>query len=249
MSYSGDPFGRRRRPPTGGQPGRPTLEDFQALAKAYQELKQSHETAQQQLVEIGRELEIKNEALQRQSADFKNLQSELVWAKAALSSQEPRRPTGQSDNHADGDGPEWKNRFMRLQADFDNMRKRLEQRLETEAQEARHRILLDMLPLADHLELAMRHGEALSDPEGREFLRNVEATQRAFLDTLRRYQVEPVAAMGQTFDPEIHEAVGHIHQEHVPPDTVVQVIRSGYREGSKLLRPARVLISRNSPTE
>lgn len=244
MSYSVDPFGRRRRVARNVQPGQPTLEDYQALAQAYQELKAQLESTRQQLNETARELQIKNEALHRQSADLKNLEGELVWAKAALNSQEPRRSTP-AEKSGDEDA-DWKDRFLRLQAEIDNLRKRWEHRLENETIEARHRILLDMLPLADHLELAMRHGEALSDPEGREFLRNVEATQRAFLDTLRRYQVEQIAALGARFDPELHEAVGQIHQDDVPPDTVVQVVQSGYREGERLLRPARVMISRNN---
>ncbi|MEX1020949.1 MAG: nucleotide exchange factor GrpE [Litorilinea sp.] len=265
MLYSSDPYGRRRRmQPTRGAQG-PTLEDYQALAQAYQDQKAALEKARKQLAETNRELGIKDEALQRQGADLKHLESELMWARAALDSQDPRpaasrAASGQSASGrtgaptADGaandmpnDIAAWRERYLRLQAELDNLRKRWEQRFETESTEARHQILRDMLPLADHLELAIRHGGSLQEGEGREFLRNVEATLRAFLDTLQRYQVQPIDALGQTFDPEIHEAMGQIHEEGAPPNTVVQVVQTGYREGERLLRPARVLISQDVP--
>jgi molecular chaperone GrpE len=254
MIYSSDPFNRRRRTrPSPTQGTRPTLEDYQALAQAFQQVQQNLDEVRKQLAETNRELAIKNEALQRQSADLKSLESELVWTKAALNSQEPRAKSGASAAAQEEDAGVWRNRFMRLQADLDNLRKRTEQRVENETADARHRILLDMLPLADHLELALLHGQ--SDPEQadsihRDFLRNVEATLRAFLDTLQRYGVERIEALGQPFDPNWHEAVGRVEEDpseqptgSVEPNTVVRVVQSGYRDGSRLLRPARVLIS------
>lgn len=255
MIYPTDPHGRRRgvQQPNRG-PARPTLEDYQALAQAYQEQKNALEQARQQLTELSRELGIKNEALQRQSADLKQMEGELMWTKAALNSQEPRPASapattaGAASTQAGGDTSDddpaaWRNRYLRLQAELDNLRKRWEQRFEHDTAEARHQILRDMLPLADHLELAIRHGGALDEGQAREFLRNVEATLRAFLDTLHRYNVHPVEALGQPFDPEIHEAMGQIYAEDAPPNTVVQVIQTGYREGERLLRPARVLVN------
>jgi molecular chaperone GrpE len=72
---------------------------------------------------------------------------------------------------------------------------------------------------------------------------NVEATHQAFLDTLKRYGVEPMKALGQPFDPALHEAVGAAHDSTLPVDTVIHVVQAGYREGDKLLRPARVLVN------
>lgn len=263
MSYPVDPFGRRRRMSRASQTNQPTLDDYRTLAQAFQQLQQQHNAVQnerdsarreaeklrREFAQTQRELQIKNEALQRQSDDLKNLESELLWAKAALNSQEPRSEQQTTQPHDEEGAEVWKNRFARLQSELDSLRKRWEQRVETETTEARHRILRDMLPLADHLELALRHGEALSDTESREFLRNVEATHRAFLDTLRRYGVEQIDALGQPFDPSLHEAVGQIRQDDVAPETVVQIVQSGYQEGKRLLRPARVLISHKEHAE
>jgi molecular chaperone GrpE len=246
MRYASDPFGRRRRAPRTGGQGLPTLEDYQTLAQAFQELKNKYEETRQQLAETSRELQIKDEALRRQTTDMKQMESELVWTKAALNSQDP---PAAKETVTDEDAAVWRNRFLRLQAEVDNLRKRWDQRFANETTEARHNILRDMLPLADHLEMALKHGAAIDNPEHRDFLRNVEATYRAFLDTLRRYQVEPIVALGEPFNPELHEAVGQIDEEEAEPNTVVQVVQTGYREGDRLLRPARVLINQRDTSQ
>jgi molecular chaperone GrpE len=72
---------------------------------------------------------------------------------------------------------------------------------------------------------------------------NIEATRRAFLETLRRYGVERVDPQGEPFDPNVHEAIGHAPVEGVPADHVAQVVQAGYVEGDRVIRPARVLVS------
>ena len=173
----------------------PTLNDYQKLARAFEDLKVRLAQQQDKLEETSRELEIKNEALHRQSADLKSLEAELVWTRAALekNAQDIESKAGEDD---------WEDRYTRLQAELANMRKRWEQRFATETTETRHEILRDMLPLADHLELALQHAGNLEDGEaGAEFVHNIEATRRAFLDTLKRYGVEPIDAIGAPFDP------------------------------------------------
>ncbi len=249
--YYNNPYGRRRVT-SGPQQSGPTLADYQAVAKAYQELQaQAERQAQElsarqrdlaekerELAEKKRELAIKDEALQRQGADLKQLEAELVWAKAALKQQDKA-----AQDEEGIEGITWRERYTRLQAELENLRRRWEQRFALETAEARHVILRDMLPLADHLEMAMRHGETLQGEPAREFLRNIEVTYQAFLETLRRYGVEQIAAQGQPFDPNLHEAVGQIQSDDVDAGTVAQVVQTGYIEGDKLLRPARVLVS------
>jgi molecular chaperone GrpE len=256
MSYPYNPYGRRRVMP--GQPAnysgtqRLTTDDYQALAQAYQQLQAQLAQQQQELATSRRELEEKNrelaqkkreqeiqrEALQRQTNDLRQLEAELVWAKAALQQQD--QAAAQEEQ---GEGLTWRERYMRLQAELENLRRRWEQRFELETAEARHAILRDMLPLADHLELALLHADSPEGDQPRDFVRNIEATRQAFLDTLKRYGVEPIDAQGQPFDPNLHEAVGQVHDQATAAGAVAQVVQTGYREGEKLLRPARVLIS------
>lgn len=251
--YYNNPYGRRRAVPGPQNPG-PTLEDYRAVTAAYQELQaQSERQAQelarrqrelaeknQQFTEQSRELEIKTEALQRQGADLKQVEAELVWAKAALQQQE------RSDQEEGAEGATWRERYMRLQAELDNLRRRWEQRFAGETAEARRAILRDMLPLADHLEMALKHGAELEGEAARQFVANIEATRRAFMDTLRRYGVEAQAAEGKPFDPALYEAVGQVVAEGREPGSVVHVVQTGYMEGDKLLRPARVIVNQGA---
>ena len=99
-----------------------------------------------------------------------------------------------------------------------------------------------MLPLADHLDLALQHAN-VKDESARSFVANIEATRRAFMETLKRYGVEPLEAQGKPFDPNLHEAVAHVADAQTPPEHVLQVVQVGYMDNGKLLRPARVIIS------
>ncbi|MGL4649055.1 MAG: nucleotide exchange factor GrpE, partial [Caldilineaceae bacterium] len=118
-----------------------------------------------------------------------------------------------------------------------------EQRAADDTAEARRTLLRDMLPLADHLEMALSHRDALDGEGGKAFASNIEATLKAFLDALRRYGVERQDPLGQPFDPEQHEAIGQIASDQTPPGHIAHVVQTGYCEGDRLLRPARVLVA------
>ena len=240
MSFYYDPSGRRRAALMRQQAMQneqrqrmPTYDDYVALHRAHEELQAAFERQSKEVAKLQQELQIKNDALHQQGADLKNLEAELVWTKAAVQQQQAS-PEKQED---------WAERYARLQAEVDNLRKRWEQRFATDTAEARHRILLDMLPLADHLELALQHVETHDGDGNERFVANIEAIYRAFLDTLRRYGVTSIDALGQPFDPTLHEAVGQVSVEDAPHGAVAQVVQTGYQEGDRLLRPARVLVN------
>lgn len=249
-----DPFGRSRSQ----QRRTPTLDDYKSLLQAYKTLEQQQKETEaaagqfrkkaaddgQRLQQLEQELEIKSEALTQQGKALKDLESELVWTRAALKQQ------GETEDETESaEDTAWKERFQRLQADFDNMRKRTEQRIANEVTAGRHQILLDMLPLADHLDMALKHADALESEAAKQFLANIEATRQAFMDTLTRYGIERIADEQVPFDPERHEAVGQIPMLDVPTDHVAQVLQAGYAEGERLLRPARVLVSSGAADE
>jgi molecular chaperone GrpE len=238
--------------------GMPGGEEIQRLVQTYQALQakaeqqaQRLEAAQreleakqrelaaknQALTETRRELEIKDEALRRQGEALKQTEAELVWARAGLQQQQRQEEQKNSPEEAS-----WRERYIRLQAELENLRRRWEQRFETDTANARQEILRDMLPLADHLEMALEHGANLEDEQAKEYLRSISATHQAFLNTLKRYNVTPIEAQGQPFDPNLHEAVGQLSTGDMPSGAVAQVVQAGYMEGDKLLRPARVLV-------
>lgn len=244
MSYLYDSMNRRRptRPGAttpGGQP-LPTLDDYAQLAQAYRALQVKVEAQAEENSAKTAELAIKSEALQRQSEDLKRTQAELMWTKAAL--QQMQRELD------DLGGQGWQTRYEQLKAEVDDLRRRWEQRFYDETAEARRTIVRDMLPLADHLELALRHSATLEGEAAQRFVSNIESTLRAFLDTLRRNGAEPQNALGAAFDPALHEAVGHVVNPSYEPDHVAEVVQTGYVEGERVLRPARVLLSSGERT-
>lgn len=243
MSYMYDPRYRRTRP---GQPaGRAQTEQmpsYEELAAAYLNLNAKAEAQAKEIEARKAELKIKGEALHKQAEDLKQTQAELVWARAALQQAQQEKEAQPKE----GNQETWQERYTRLQAEVENLRRRWEQRFAGETAEARRAILRDMLPLADHLEMALKHGAELEGEAARQFVANIEATRRAFMDTLRRYGVEAQAAEGKPFDPALYEAVGQVVAEGREPGSVVHVVQTGYMEGDKLLRPARVIVNQGA---
>jgi molecular chaperone GrpE len=256
MPNYNSPFGRRGMQPrpsnfSGNDQIQQMVQAYQALRAQAEQLTQVLETKQRELeakvrevatqseivADLRREITIKDEALRRQGEALKQTEAELVWAKAGLQQQDRQEQQKNSPEEAS-----WRERYIRLQAEVESLRRRWEQRFESDTANARQEILRDMLPFADHLELALQHGANLEDEQAQENTRNLRATLQAFLNTLKRYQVSPIEAQGVAFDPTLHEAVGQISEGDMPSGNVAQVVQTGYMEGDKLLRPARVLV-------
>jgi molecular chaperone GrpE len=233
----------RRRPMPPGQGGGqrpPTLADFEKLARLYEEQKARLDEQSKALHNTRTELDITKDALHKQSEEFKKLETELLFTRAGLEDAQKKQEAQSKDEAGD---QSWQEKYVRLQAEVENLRKRWEQRAAADTAEARRRILNDMLPLADHLDLAMQHAPENGDAAVKSFIGNIEATRRAFLETLRRYGVERIDPQGEPFDPNRHEAVGHAPVPGVAADHVAQVVQAGYVEGDRVIRPARVLVS------
>ena len=134
----------------------------------------------------------------------------------------------------------------RRQADFDNYRKRIER----ERGESHNRIVADtarkLLPVLDNLTRALdaeRTLEAEESKEFRHFLHGVELIAKQLNDVLESMGVQPIASVGERFDPHVHEAVVTEPSDEYEPDTVSEEITRGYRIGDRLLRPAMVKVA------
>jgi len=256
MSSSFDPFGRSQsgygRPRQGQNNGQrlPTMDDYRALLNAYQELQTRYEQQVKALHEKSTELQVKDEVLAKQSADVKEIEAELVMTRAGL--QQTQAELDKLEK-AKEEEDSWEERYQRVQAENENRRKRMERRYADEVVEKRNRILLDMLPLADHLDMALLHINSNENVEENEpvqaIIGNIEATRRAFVETLKRYGVTPLQCLGEPFDPNLHEALGQVSDESIPADHVAQVVQAGYIEGEKLVRPARVMVSKGKAAD
>ena len=134
----------------------------------------------------------------------------------------------------------------RRQADFDNYRKRIER----ERGEAYNRVVAEvtrkLLPVLDNLNRALDAERSIETSESREFrhfLRGVELIGKQLNEVLESFGLQPIPAVGERFDPHIHEAVVTEPSDEHEPDTVIAELARGYRIGDRLLRPAMVKVS------
>lgn len=137
-------------------------------------------------------------------------------------------------------------RIARRQADFDNYRKRMDRERGETYNRVVGEVVSHLLPVMDNLRRALDAEASLQAGESEEFrhfLSGVELISRQLNGVLADLGVQPVAAVGQPFDPHIHEAVATEQTDDYEPDTVMQEIVRGYRLGEKLLRPAMVKVA------
>lgn len=151
--------------------------------------------------------------------------------------EELRRELAQARREAE----EYRDLYLRVLADKENARKRLERLYEERLGEAKRELLRQVISVADNLERALAHQEAR---EG--LVEGIRLTYRQIQDLLRSYGVEPVQALGQPFNPAEHEAVALVEGPE-PPGTVVAEELRGYRQGEYLLRPAHVRVTAGEP--
>jgi molecular chaperone GrpE len=131
-------------------------------------------------------------------------------------------------------------RLARLQAEFENARKRSERERVEFRDYAVGSVVEQFLPVMDHFELALNSNGTV------EQLRSgVELIVKQMQDVLRQLQVQPVPALGVEFDPRVHEALGSVERDDLPDQQVAEEIRRGYRLRERLLRPALVRVAHN----
>ena len=141
---------------------------------------------------------------------------------------------------------ESRDRFARRQADFENFRKRVERERSETYNRAVADLVAKLLPVLDNLGRALdteASVEATESDEFRHFLSGVDLIYKQLSGVLETLGVKPVPAVGEHFDPHVHEAVVTEETDDHEPDTVIQEIVRGYRIGDKLLRPALVKVA------
>ncbi|MEM6957421.1 MAG: nucleotide exchange factor GrpE [Myxococcota bacterium] len=135
-----------------------------------------------------------------------------------------------------------KDQLLRTAADFDNFRKRSRRDVEDAARRAREQTVLELLPLVDNLERAVDAADKATDVDA--VLSGVRMVLRSFSDIGARMQLQRVAAVGEPFDPSVHDAVQQVETADHDPGTIVAEVTPGYRLGEKLLRAALVVVAR-----
>jgi molecular chaperone GrpE len=134
---------------------------------------------------------------------------------------------------------DYKDKYLRAQAEMVNFKKRLERRYEEQVEEEKKHLLLKFLSVADNLERALDHAD-LNDDGLRD---GIELTYQELNHLLAQEGVEQIAPEGQPFDPSYHEAVAIIPTSEAETDTVIAEIQKGYLYREQLLRPAKVHVA------
>jgi len=135
---------------------------------------------------------------------------------------------------------DWRDQALRLQAEMENYRKRQQRLAQDQIQAERERLLAAFLETVDNLERALK-----APGDGQGLRQGVQLTHREAIQLLDKEGVREIEALDRSFDPAWHDAVATVahRQANVAPETVVQVLQTGYRMGDQLLRPARVIVA------
>jgi molecular chaperone GrpE len=134
-------------------------------------------------------------------------------------------------------------RLARLQAEFDNARKRAVREQQEFREYATADVIKNFLPILDSFERALKAG---GDSNSNDFRSGIELIYRQFQDALQKIGVQPIVSVGQPFDPRAHEAVEMVDTTEVPDHHVLDELQRGYKYKDRLLRPAMVRVARNA---
>lgn len=134
------------------------------------------------------------------------------------------------------------NRFIRLQADFNNFKKRTEKEKENTYQFAAQEIISSLLPVLDNFERALQVDVKESSLES--FYVGIEMVYKQFLEALKANGLEEIDALGQKFDHNYHHAVAQEEKDGYEEDIVTEVLLKGYKVKDKVIRPSMVKVSK-----
>lgn len=139
---------------------------------------------------------------------------------------------------------ELQDRHIRLAADFDNFRRRALREREEAHQFGHQNLVKDLLATVDNLARAIEHARQSEAGDLEGLLQGVELVERELVATLTKHGLGVIRAEGERFDPSLHEAMAQVEDEAADEGTVVQVLERGYLLRDRLLRPARVVVSK-----
>jgi len=186
------------------------------------------------------------------------LAAALAEAAAAVPDPEPRKPAQSQavaeqapEASVEVEAPslhqevsEAHDRLLRLQADFENFRKRAQRERMEALQYGPQNLVKDLLSVVDNLERAIDHARQSEGGDLQSFLQGVELVQREFLGVLGNHGVSEIEASGKPFDPALHEAMAQVPVAEAAPNTVVDVLQKGYQLRDRLVRASRVVVAK-----
>jgi molecular chaperone GrpE len=190
--------------------------------------------------EVNPDQEVSEGALQKmaQAAELEAAASSLVREIEKLSIElEQKKQEAEEAN----------DKYRRTYADFENYRKRMQRDQAEFRKYANEQMALELLTVLDHLSLALKHANE-GGSSGDALQQGVEMVYKQFRDVLEKFGITPFKAEGETFDPAMHEAMMQVETSDVPENRIVQVFQDGYLYHEKILRHAKVGVSKKPST-
>jgi len=138
-----------------------------------------------------------------------------------------------------------RDQLLRTAADFDNYRKRTRREVDDAQKRGKETTVKDLLPVFDNFERAITHAEGTE--AGKSVADGLRIVLKQFIDTLEKMGIQRINAVGQPFDPALHEAIQHVESAEHPAGVVVYDVQPGYRLGDHLVRASMVVVSKGSP--
>lgn len=141
---------------------------------------------------------------------------------------------------------ELNDKYLRLYAEFDNYKKRVQREKEDLIKYSNEDILYHLLPVMDNLEMALKHS---ADNMSEGLVKGVEITLREFQRVTEKFGLVPIPAAGKPFDPSVHHAMSQVERTDMEDKTVAEEFRKGYTFCGKVLRPSLVAVSKRPADE
>jgi len=135
-------------------------------------------------------------------------------------------------------------KFLRVMAEFENFKKRIEREKSEHQQYSNEKVLSDMLPVLDDFDRILEHIPKDHSKDVDNLAHGMELVRKNMLMALGKHGLHEIKALGASFDPNVHEAVSTAEAADSKPDTVIEVHRKGYKLGERLLRAAMVTVSK-----
>jgi len=191
---------------------------------------------------INEEVEIEK----NDQAELTDEEVETVFAEAETGDAQPETETAGIDYEAEIQKltkqlEEADNRYLRLQADFDNFRRRTRLDMEAGEKYRAQKLVTDLLPALDNFERAMKVEAA--NEQTQSLLQGMDMVYRSLVDALKKEGVEAIEAVGKEFDPNFHQAVMQGEDENFGPNIVIEEFQKGYLLKDRVIRPSMVKVN------
>ena len=213
------------------------IEVEDGAAEAPSSPEETHEMTEEEMVEAAKRAgaeAAEAEIAEKQQQDMIDLEARAVEAETRL---EDAAKAAQEAN----------DKLLRLQADWENYRRRTAAERLAERERATEGLVTNLLPVIDDLERAIDHAASTENTELAQFVEGVAAVHAKIVSVLEKEGVEVIDPAGEPFDPLAHQAVGREENTEAYDETVAQVYQKGYRMGGKVIRSAMVTVTFGGP--